>query len=330
MSDSTSSTTPIGDGMLYRVTHTARQSEVAERFARGECYTSNRFFCHEDPKSPFFEFKLVFGRNDDCLGISVAVHSLLEKALSITMQKYRLYDVEGGLLAEAKVTDRSPWRRLGDPGWGLDRFYEPVDALSETEWKLLIEFEYEKEGSSLPSSPTAHNLQCDLLKLLEDPTNADVTFIVQGETIKAHKIFLSIRSKYFQCMLTSDVDENVNGEVKVPDIEPETFRGLLHFLYSGLAPENIADKALDLLLVADKYGVDELKQICEEKAPIRRDNVVNVLLVADSIKNEKLMTRAKAVFRSNVDELMASVDDIDTLKAYPDLLLQLISHYAKQ
>merc|ERR1712168_1419767 len=104
---------------------------------------------------------------------------------------------------------------------------------------------------------------------------------------------------------------NVKDEVKVPDVEPEVFKGLLRFLYSGLAPENVADKALDLLVAADKYGVDELKQICEEKASVHRDNVVDVLLVADSINNEKLLTRAKAVFRSHVDELMASVDDMD-------------------
>jgi len=131
-------------------------------------------------------------------------------------------------------------------------------------------------------------------------------------------------------MFTSDVEENVNGEVKVPDIEPQTFRGLLRYLYSGLAPESVADDALDLLLAADKYGVDGLKQICEEKASIRRDNVVDALLVADSIKNEKLMMRAKAVFRSHVDELMASGDDMAKLESCPSLLLQLISHYAKQ
>merc|ERR1712168_1038005 len=120
---------------------------------------------------------------------------------------------------------------------------------------------------------------------------------------------------------------NVKDEVKVPDVEPEVFKGLLRFLYSGLAPENVADKALDLLLVADKYGVDGLKEICEEKASIHRDNVVDALLVADSIQNEKLMTRAKAIFRSYVDALMDSVDDMERLPRA--LLLQLISHYAK-
>jgi len=330
MSDSTSSTTPIGDGMRYRVTHTTRLSDLAERFEEEKRHTSGRFFCHEDPKSPFFALKLVFGRNDGFLGISVAVESRVEKAVSFTIQKYRLYDVEGRLLAEAKVTDRSPWRRLGDPGWGLGRFYRPVDASTATEWKLFIEFEYEKEGSSLPSSSSAHDLQSDLLKLLETSPNADVTFIVQGESIKAHKNFLSVRSQYFQRMFTSDVEENDNDEVKVPDIEPETFRGLLHYLYSGLASENVADEALDLLLVADKYGVDGLKQICEEKAAIHRNNVVDVLLVADRIQNEKLMRRAKVVFRSHVDELVASVDDMDRLKSCPDLLIRLISHYAKQ
>ena len=118
-------------------------------------------------------------------------------------------------------------------------------------------------------------------------------------------------------------EENIKDEVKVPDVEPEIFRGLLRFLYSGLAQENVTDNALDLLMAADKYGVDGLKQICEEKASIDRDNVVDALLVADSIQNEKIMSRAKAVFRSHVDELMTSVDETDRLPRA--LFLQLIS-----
>ena len=244
-----------------------------------------------------------------------------------TYVKFKLYDIKGTLLTVWKIANRSHWQKVGDLAWGLGRVYKPVDASTETEWKLFVEFEYEKQGASLPSSTSSHDLQTDLLKLLETP-DADVTFIVQGQPIKAHKNILSVRSKYFQRMFDSDVEENIKDEVKVPDVEPEIFRGLLRFLYSGLAPENVTDKALDLLLAADKYGVDGLKQICEEKASIHRDNVVDALLVADSIQNEKIMSRAKAVFRSHVDELMASVDETNRLPRA--LLLQLISHYAKQ
>ena len=52
----------------------------------------------------------------------------------------------------------------------------------------------------------------------------------------------------------------------VSHVEPEVFKGLLRYLYSGLAPESVGDIVLDLLLIADKYGEDKLAKICESKA----------------------------------------------------------------
>ena len=313
--------------MRYRTIYTIHLQSVAEKFEDQDRTCSTPFFCHEDPESPSFELVLVYGQEEGFLGVYIKLCSDMKKAVRYTNVKFRLNDIKGTLLADRKVAKSSPWRKFGDQAWGLGSVYKPVDASAETEWKLFVEFEYEKQGASLPSSTSSLDLQTDLLKLLETP-DADVTFIVQGQPIKAHKNILSVRSQYFQRMFDSDVEENIKDEVKVPDVEPEIFRGLLRFLYSGLAPENVTDKALNLLMAADKYGVDGLKQICEEKASIHRDNVVDALLVADSIQNEKIMSRAKAVFRSHVDELMASVDETNRLPRA--LLLQLISHYAKQ
>jgi len=280
-----------------------------------------------------FRLELDYGRaNPGFLGVYVVITTFPEKAIAFTnntTQRFKLFGDGEKLLTEkkdARKNSRSPWIKSGDPdpGWGYSKFYKPKknDFSKQTKWKILIEFEYEKEVAPLLSSTSA--VQTDWLKLLESPSNADLTFVVQGESIKAHKDILSVRSQYFERMFATDVEENVNDEVKVPDVEPEVFRGLMHFLYSGLAPEIAADKALDLLLVADKYGEDNLVTICEEKASasINVDNVVDTLLVAESVNSEKLMTRAKV-------ELMASDVDAEKLKSRPALLLQLLSHCAK-
>ena len=97
-------------------------------------------------------------------------------------------------------------------------------------------------------------------------------------------------------MFDSDVEENIKDEVKVPDVEPEIFRGLLRFLYSGLAPENVTDKALDLLLAADKYGVDGLKQICEEKLLFIATTSSTRYLWPTASKTRRLCRARKSVF----------------------------------
>jgi len=328
MSDSAAG---AGDGMRYRVTYTARLNDLAAKFVTQSEDSSSDFFCHQDPESPMFALNFDYGKQDQgFLGVWVAIATTAQKAIAYTMQRFRLYDDEGKLLTEKKDKHRSSWRNFGG-GWGFANFYKPVDASKETALKIFIEFEYEKKGAPLSSSSTcAHDLQTDLLKLLETASNTDLTLVVQGESIKAHRTILSSRSQYFERMFESDVKENVTDEVKVPDVEPEVFKGLLHFLYSGLAPEILADKALDLLLVADKYGVDGLVKICEDNTSIDRDNVIDALLVAESVNNEKLMMRARAFFRSHVDELMASDVEAEKLKSRPELLLKLIAHYVKE
>jgi len=68
-----------------------------------------------------------------------------------------------------------------------------------------------------------------------------------------------------------------------------------------LPKEDFAEIALALLVAADKYGVETLKRKCELDAPIDADNVVDALLVAESIDAETLMTCAKIVIGANFE-----------------------------
>ena len=156
--------------MRYRTIYTIHLEDVAEKFEDQDRTCSTPFFCHEDPESPSFALKLVYGQEEGFLGVYLKVSSDMKKAVLYTNVKFRLYDIKGTLLADRKIANRSPWQKLakslanvGDQGWGLGRVYKPVDASTETEWKLFVEFEYEKQGASLPSSTSSHDLQTDLL-----------------------------------------------------------------------------------------------------------------------------------------------------------------------
>ena len=133
-------------------------------------------------------------------------------------------------------------------------------------------------------------------------------------------------------MFASGMQETVDKEVEVKDAEPEVFRGLLQYLYSGAPPKNLAEISLKLIIMADKYGVEQLKQIAESYAlaHLRPENVVETLLVADSLGIEKLMSRARVVFRGNFDVAMGNSESAEMLKSRPGLLLELVSHYVKE
>ena len=132
-------------------------------------------------------------------------------------------------------------------------------------------------------------------------------------------------------MFASGMQETVDKEVEVKDAEPEVFRGLLHYLYSGTPPRNLAEIALKLLVMADKYDVEELKQIAEShvSAHLTADHVVESLLVADCLNHESLKSRARSVFRGTFDAAMRSSESQEMLKSRPDLLLELLSHAYK-
>ena len=109
---------------------------------------------------------------------------------------------------------------------------------------------------------------------------------------KGYKVILS-RCAYFQRIFASETKEKSTNEVIVPDVTPDVFRAMLQFIYSNTLPKDSAEITLDLLVAADKYDVEKLKRKCELLVPVNVDNVVDALVVAESINAKTLMIRAK-------------------------------------
>ena len=62
-------------------------------------------------------------------------------------------------------------------------------------------------------------------------------------------------------MFDSGMKELQTGKVQIDDVDPDTFRCFLEFLYTGMleASSIISEK---LFKVADKYGVETLMDLC--------------------------------------------------------------------
>merc|ERR1711915_1031361 len=77
------------------------------------------------------------------------------------------------------------------------------------------------------------------------------------------------------------------------------------FLYTDVAPEYAEDSTMELLALADKYCVDDLKKICKEaiNSNLNSDNVIDVLILAEKHRCSTLLTSAKAVFGWHAKEL---------------------------
>uniref|UniRef100_A0A182U6H8 BTB domain-containing protein n=1 Tax=Anopheles melas TaxID=34690 RepID=A0A182U6H8_9DIPT len=62
--------------------------------------------------------------------------------------------------------------------------------------------------------------------------NADVTFIVKGEHLPAHRIILATRSEYFRALLYGGLKESKQNEITL-DIPAKAFQYLMKYIYTG-------------------------------------------------------------------------------------------------
>lgn len=74
----------------------------------------------------------------------------------------------------------------------------------------------------------------DLLDLFKSGEHSDVTFVVDGVKVPAHRVVLAARCPYFKVLLFGKMREAHTGAViPIDDATPESFRTLLEYVYSG-------------------------------------------------------------------------------------------------
>ncbi|KAI4992646.1 BTB/POZ and MATH domain-containing protein 3-like [Hordeum vulgare subsp. vulgare] len=117
------------------------------------------------------------------------------------------------------------------------------------------------------------NLHQQLRSLLESKDGADVAFQIGGEIFWAHRSVLAARSPVFKAEFFGTLRKKDGDPIEINDIEAAVFKSLLHFIYTDSLPESTHEGAAQedvvtashLLVAADRYDIERLKLICEEK-----------------------------------------------------------------
>lgn len=99
--------------------------------------------------------------------------------------------------------------------------------------------------------------------LVNDDEFADVEFIVEGQSIYAHKAILSQRCEYFGNMFRSGMKESLEGKIRIPDVSRGAFLLLLEYLYVDSIENLRVDKAVELYMLADLYRLETLRDMCK-------------------------------------------------------------------
>lgn len=139
---------------------------------------------------------------------------------------------------------------------------------------------------------------------------SDFKLKVKGVEMPVHKAILAAHSRVFSVMFDSEMREKSENLARIEDVDVEVMRELLHFVYVGRLndlPDDLADK---LLMAADKYELDGLKRLCEDKlvGQLHADNVYDCLRLADDHGACKLKQAAIKFLIGNAQQL-ADADD---------------------
>ncbi|CAN6288189.1 unnamed protein product [Urochloa humidicola] len=179
--------------------------------------------------------------------------------------------------------------------------------------------------------------------LLLGGKGADVTFLVLGETFAAHRCVLAARSPVFDTLLFGPMKEGNATEscIRIDDILPQVFQSLLHFIYTDSLPETEGQSkegstmmAQHLLEAADRFDLQRLKLICEERLCKHIDvsTVATTLALADQHHCQGLKKACFEFLKSPkmLDEVMATDGFQHLAKSSPSALFELMSKLAER
>ena len=237
----------------------------------------------------------------------------------------RLIDPSGVIKPSSGISWTGKFRRSGDScylGALMTRYnlqtsgYLQDDAFTvECTLKVLRELRdkatsHRPADHLLPSSGLNHHLG----ELLQKGTGADVTLALStGESFKAHKAVLASRSPVFAAEFFGHMKETRSPIVEIQDMDAAVLGAMLRFIYTDSAPEldrpeDGAAVAQHLLVAADRYGIDRLKLICEDRLydGVNVETAAATLALAEQHGCSHLKAKCVEIIAANLEAAMAT------------------------
>lgn len=167
----------------------------------------------------------------------------------------------------------------------------------------------------------------DFVSLLHDEATADVTFVVDGHEVPAHRCILAARCETFRRMFNSSMREGQMGQkVEIAEVSHAAFACMLQYIYGGAVavPE---DFAVELLGLADRYLLDGLKLLCgfTLTSMVSVDTVSRIMLAADrwDVPSSQLKAHCLSFTLDNY-EAVVNAPSFEELTSSPHLMLAVI------
>ncbi|XP_059120854.1 speckle-type POZ protein-like [Peromyscus eremicus] len=240
---------------------------------------------------------------------------------------------------KTKVT-KSPraFRFVPGQDWGYKKFILRDFLLSHAFWilpddqltlfckvsvaqvSLSLSDQNKKPGILVPRCTLADELG----ELWKNSQFTDCCLVVAGQEFWAHKAILAARSPVFRAMFQHDMEESRKNCVEIPDLEPQVFKAMMDFIYTGTAPD-LDSMADAILAAADKYGLEHLKFMCED-ALLRNlcvENAAHTLFLADLHSSRQLKTQTLNFTAAHASKVSETSGWKTMVGLYPHLVVEV-------
>lgn len=163
---------------------------------------------------------------------------------------------------------------------------------------------------------------------------SDVTFIVEGQKLYAHKVILAARSEYFRALLYGGLKESNQDEIVLRDAPLKAFKILLKYIYTGhmFLMTLKEDIILDTLGLAHQYGFQDLEASISDilKQILKLKNVCAILDTAHLYGLEKLVKVCHSFLDIHASEILTHESFVTLSQSSLVELLQRDSFFAPE
>lgn len=168
------------------------------------------------------------------------------------------------------------------------------------------------------------NLIVNMRTIINNPTFADVVFLVETKPIYGHKAILSAQCEHFRGMFMNGMKETTQSQIQVKDWSYNSYLLMMEYLYTGSIVNFNHRVALDLLGLADAYILDGLKYLCENTLMqnVDNDNVIQFLIDSNKYQGAELKKFCISYLIKNFQEVSTS-PSFEELEYYPSLLMEV-------
>ncbi|GBM68904.1 hypothetical protein AVEN_117472-1 [Araneus ventricosus] len=148
----------------------------------------------------------------------------------------------------------------------------------------------------------------DLLSMYIDSLFCDIKLKTSAEFFPVHSLILRIRSPVFNDMMTAYDCESLKEYVYIEDLDANTVRKMILFLYTDTLDDLDWESAKNLYSAANKYEITSLKHLCSSflKENLEPTNCCDILYMADRYQDHSLISAVQSFISKYDKEILVS------------------------